>query len=400
MCLKREDVERMDDAQRRVNESALDQNWLVYGPAGTGKTILALNRLRRLIDMRPEEDHVYVSKSKLLAKWVKPVAEEMGIAQRRIRSYDQFIWRMLIDLLGEAPPTLPPKHKNEIDPIDWDSVNPSIKSLGRRSPWERPLSLVIDEAQDIDVGFFLAARLFCVRLFVVMDENQKTGLWADTSRSRIAAALELDVDHQKQLRVNYRNPPEIKDLADSFYRGDKEELAVLPPIEERRQIEAPPSIRFLPFDDEKREVDQVGRILRYCADKTGMTVLVVAPSRDQAGRVLDALTKRLQRFPALGRLPDWSIRIYRPIQGASVTVDLCAPGIVVSTALNSKGTEFDVVFLVDWQSSQDDAPLLYTAIARARARIEVLCGDDEPSRATVLAQFSAALEDNLITVAS
>ena len=38
MCLKPEDVERMDDAQTAVNEAAFDQNWIVYGPAGTGKT--------------------------------------------------------------------------------------------------------------------------------------------------------------------------------------------------------------------------------------------------------------------------------------------------------------------------------------------------------------------------
>ena len=45
MCLSKKDIETIDKAQTEVNEASFGQNWLGYGPAGTGKTIRALNRV-------------------------------------------------------------------------------------------------------------------------------------------------------------------------------------------------------------------------------------------------------------------------------------------------------------------------------------------------------------------
>jgi len=398
MCLKREDVERMDDAQRRVNQSNFDQNWLVYGPAGTGKTILALNRLKRLIDMRPGEDHVYIARSKLLGRWVEGAAVELGVATY-VRTFDQYVWNAVGRMIMRNPVKLYPNER--WSPINWEQTTPLIEEAFRERPETRRLSLIVDEAQDIDVGFFVAARTFCSRMFVLMDENQKTGVWADTRRNEITAALGIDSDHQHYLGVNYRNPQEIKALSESFFDGNRSELADAPEDERmRRTIEAHPSIRCLPFDGTQDGRNQVNRIVSYCAERPNATVLVVAPSREHVDRVYLALAERARRERGLSQLAGWRIRKYVPRAFAPVRLDVCSSGIIVSTAFNSKGTEFDAVFLVEWQHSRDERPLLYTAIARARARVEILAGDDESSRSAIMSQFSSALEADLVTVAS
>lgn len=185
MCLKRNEVERLDKEQTKVNEAAFDQDWIVYGPAGTGKTILALNRLRRLAQLRKNETHVFLSKSKMLGQWVSQSAEEMGVSEL-VKTYDKYVWDWLKEYIGGNPPTLKDKFG-----IDWDAALPKLRAAIKSKPDIKKRSIVLDEAQDIELGFFEACKLICSRVFILMDENQKTSLWANSKRSQIARILNV-----------------------------------------------------------------------------------------------------------------------------------------------------------------------------------------------------------------
>ena len=392
MCLKPEDVERMDSAQTAVNEAAFDQNWIVYGPAGTGKTILALNRLQRLSKLRPDEDHVFISKSKMLSRWVEQAAIGLG-QNNKIQSFDQYVWHKVKSYIGCKPITLSPTAT--WSEISWSETTPLIADAFKQKPNMKKFSVIVDEGQDISAGFFEACKIMCSRVFILMDENQKTKFWADTARAEAARMLNVDQRHQRYLGINYRNPKVIKELSETFYDGDVNELASDPPVEFQKNLEADPSIRYLPLDDETKKIDQVRRIIGFCSDRPQSTVCVVAPSPSDVPRVI----KHLQDSALATNRFDkniWKVRGYIPKRGQRCTTDFCSPGIVIANALNLKGSEFDAVYLVDWHRSEDPAPAMYTLIARARARIEIFADPTEESKLKMRHKFEKALSAGLI----
>ena len=92
----------------------------------------------------------------------------------------------------------------------------------------------------------------------------------------------------------------------------------------------------------------------------------------------------------------WSVRGYIPKRNRPCVTDFCSPGIVVASALNLKGSEFDAVYLTDWHRSEDLAPAMYTLVARARARIEVFADPTAESKSKVRRKFEKALSGGLI----
>lgn len=390
MCLKQNEVERLDSEQTRVNEASFDQNWIVYGPAGTGKTILGLNRLKRLSQLRSQDTHVYLSKSKMLGRWVEQAAEDMGVS-KLVHSHDRYVWFWLQDYLGTTPPVLDGEFG-----IDWSKALPMLRNAFQKNPSLKKRSVVIDEAQDIELGFFEACKIMCTRVFVLMDENQKTEVWANSKRSEIARVLNIDASHQRFLGVNYRNPVEIKDLSEVFFGGDPEELAKLPPAGLRKKLEAKPSIRWLPYEGTR---GQIGRVLNYCAAHPASTICVVAPTGREAALKRE-FESHAEAHTRLTQLSDWSVRFYEAKQGQPCTTDFCSPGIVIARAINLKGSEYDAVYLLNWEETAQNPPSMYTLISRARARIEVLANPSEESKRVIRELFKDALDQQLIEEAN
>ena len=394
MCFTVDEIERRDLAQHEVNEAAFDQNWIVYGPAGTGKTIIALARLERLCRLLPTEEHRLISKSKMLNRWVELSAAEMGLGAR-VQTFDQFIWNKVRNLIAADPiKVIPGPAWSE---IDWDKTIPLLRAAFARNPELPKLSLILDEAQDVRPGFFEACTIMCSRVFILMDENQKTEVFADTPRHAIAKTLGIDERHQKYLGINYRNPKAIKDLSEVFFDGNKEELAGIAPAEFRPVLEAPPTIRWMPFNDRESPADQVRQVLAYCLDRPQATICVVAPSAQHVGPTAVALTAGLAFFPILQQAENWRVQSYIPEAFRPCNLNLCRPGIVVSTALNLKGSEYSAVFLTQWEQSEDLNPAHYTVITRAKIRLEVLADPSELSKNKVQTRFRNALDVGLIS---
>ena len=397
MCLTKDDIARLDREQILINETSFDMDWIIYGPAGTGKTILALNRIERLSRLVPNETHVYISKSKFLGRWVEQAALELGI-QDNVTTFDSFVWNHVRRLLGSPPVPVDPSAR--WSEIDWAKTTPLIEKAFQKNPALEKFNLVLDEAQDIRLGFFEACKIMCNRLFILMDENQRTAVFADTKRSEIAEVLGINPAQHRYLGINYRNPDEIKNLSETFFDGDKNELAKPPPPELRRTLEAKPCFRWLPFlNPADKEESQIGRILSYCADHPQTTICVVVPEKEQIQLVADTLTKEARIDSTISAMikRGWAVRQYTAVRNKPCKTDLCSPGIVVSTAINFKGSEFDAVFLIDWQKSTEAAAAMYTVITRARARIEVFADNSLASKSKVRSQFDLAISERLIT---
>ena len=391
MCFSLEDIAILDPEQKIIDEATFDENWLVYGPAGTGKTILALKRVERMNRSLPAETTLFVSRSKVLAQWVRSAAVEIGIGGS-ITTYNKFFWWFVKDRINRDPPTL------DDGAFDWDQIVQLLKDAYTTKPDWPKINLVLDEAQDLPLGFFDACKWMCNRVFVLMDENQKTDFWDDSKRSDIAQRLGIGPIHQNLLKVNHRNPLEIKSLSETFYDGDVGDLAEIPKDpKDRPKLEAPPVIRWLPLDEAPTRRNQIDQIISYCHDHPTATVCVVSPSKNH----ILYFTNRIEEYARLDirlrNLPNWTVRNYVAKNGVPATLNMCAPGVIVSNSLNFKGSEFAAVFLINWDEASETNGMMYTTITRAKARIEILAENSEISKEKIRRIFEKALNEQLIT---
>jgi hypothetical protein len=124
--------------QQEVYELPLDGNYLVSGPPGTGKTVMALYRTMQYCEA--ERQVVLLSYSRPLNQYMNYGAEDLGIGPVVIT------YTMWLKAIFNGNPPLVPNSNGPWD-YDWNE-------MFRRAP-ELPQveCLVIDEGQDMPGEF-------------------------------------------------------------------------------------------------------------------------------------------------------------------------------------------------------------------------------------------------------
>ncbi len=239
--LLRHDVE--DDRARLIQASREQVRTLdhfrshrrvaVVGPAGSGKSILAIEKARRLA--RDGFRTLLVCFNQPLATAVLrevegTTADDPATAQRLIVS----TFHRLCETLGERAGVLPPKADDP--PREWwDEVLPATLDAAIDAlPDERFHAIVVDEGQDFEHAWLES-------LTFLLDDPTGDVLWVFHDpgqalyRDDQVAALGLE---QVELFEDYRCPARVSEVASRFYRGPGEPLAVASPGLPPRIVEA------------------------------------------------------------------------------------------------------------------------------------------------------------------
>ncbi len=224
--LLRRDVEdgaerlvRASRAQRIVlNQHRTTRRLEIVGPAGSGKSLLAIERARRLA--REGWRTLFVCFNQPLATAVMREFEEEGEPPDRRPTVSTF--HQLCETLGARASVLP--SRTEPLPRDWwDVALPAaLDHAIDRLPDERFQAIVVDEGQDFELAW-LESLSFLLRtpaedvLWVFHDPGQ-----ALIRDDRVA---ELGLP-SIELYEDYRSPAPVAELARRFYQGPFEPIAM------------------------------------------------------------------------------------------------------------------------------------------------------------------------------
>ena len=332
----------LSEEQDEINNLPLKGNYLVTGPPGTGKTVMALYR-GQMISERGESVRLLMH-GKLLSQYTSQVVKSLGM-NGSVTTFHSWIgkwcranWRCNMPSLGRFQP-------------DWAK----IIELAIEKPPERGgmPHLLVDEGQDMRPEFFMFARSIARGLTVFADENQRITEQNSTLeeiREKVRPDLELE------LTRNYRNTVEIATVAARFHMGGDEGLPELPAREGRK-----PSVHA-----HSRTYESVTQIATYATNFKRQHIGVLVPRttllKTYRNRLANALPK------------DVNLQYY--LSGdKDLEVDFAKPGVTVVNWASAKGLEFDAVFLPELQSvtkALDDPVLLmelYVLCSRARERL-------------------------------
>jgi superfamily I DNA/RNA helicase len=350
--------QRLSKEQDRINGLPLDGNWLVTGPPGTGKSVMAIYRAQIL--RKKKRSIRLLTWSRLLKMYMEHSLDQVDLSEAELSTFDRWFYDWWRNEYRSAPPKVP---GGGFYDYDWDEIH---RQLGKGPPPNAGVDLLIDEGQDLPSGFYLFVGETCRHLTVFADENQTI---TDKQSSIVDIRRYARIKDEFELRKNYRNTIEIAKVARHFYSG------------------LPTGVPDLPDAQ-----DEPGRVpeIRHVTDLTASALRVARHSRTNAtheiGVFLPTVSMVKRYAKELEKAGASKVQTYfRPPKGPPPDIEFDKPGILVTWVKNSKGLEFDTVFVPElnqWKFALDDPQttmLLYVLSSRARSQLEFqYSGPGEP----------------------
>lgn len=339
------EAKKYTEEQYRALDFAEDNARVTFaGPAGTGKTLLALESARRAAQSGRRT--LFLCYNELLGKWLEEESRPLG----PMVEFDRIARRML-----KVSGLDPKEHRNF-----WQTELPiaairAIKDDGGVSfpPFDE---LIVDEAQDFLRGEYIDFLDCCV---IGGLSSGRIKLFGDYERQSIYQAAELVLGELKdgwipdlaivRLRENCRNLPRVALLARSLGGLDPDYRKIL-----RQDDEIEPTVVEFTSD-----ADQQTKLLDILVDLRTEGF----PLADIAVLSMTPENMCMARTTAGGRNPS--------ISGAETPG---ASNVISSSIRRFKGLEASVVVVTDIAdiSSDEAQKLMYVAVTRPLSRLVLL----------------------------
>nr|MBM1003027.1 hypothetical protein [Desulfofustis sp. PB-SRB1] len=193
----------------------LEGQHLIIGGPGTGKSVVALLRARRL----SEKDKTY--RTLVYNHLLDHSNRHLFGSEQAFSAKTWDTWfRDICKYFFKSVPTREPDYPGGYRPIDWDAVELKVQSLDN-IPDQSDKFIVIDEGQDMPPAFYRTlAHLGFENFYVAADQNQQIHPDKCSSRQDIENTLAIEPGDTLELKTNYRNTRPIALLAQHFYPAD------------------------------------------------------------------------------------------------------------------------------------------------------------------------------------
>ena len=320
----------------------------ISGGAGTGKTVLAVEKAKRLASEGFKT---------LLTCYNRQLSDSLAIICQDIENLEVMSFHQLCyyriqyvqktsgrDLLDEANSTYPGANKMDVHyPV---ALSYSIDVL-QEHQYD---AIVCDEGQDFKEEYWLPIEMLLSDyenspLYIFFDDNQN--LYSKASTFPIQG-------HPVSLVTNCRNTQQIHDISYQYYQGEE----VLPPnnIGDDIKVIATPTIH-----QQAKKIH--GQVVNLIASES------VSPE-DITILILDNMNKKTY-FDLLGNLP-------LPGNATWLEEDIKGPNnVLLETVHRFKGLESQIVFLWGLGGSFDNNELLYVGLSRAKSLLYLVGTHDE-----------------------
>lgn len=312
--------------QQKVLRLPLDGQHLVVGAPGTGKSVVALHRMKKYEakDKTPKVmtfNHVLAAHTSQLSECDLTTAMSW-LYQTQYQLTEQF--------MPERAPSPNEKKRKEVNP-DYDQLKNIFSSYYGKVPVQ---DLIIDEGQDLPSGFYESLmELGFENFFIVGDQNQQI-TEDNSSRRDLEEVLGLSSSDVIELEENFRNTGPIARLCQHFYT---DRASPLPKLPERPSLLKPTLLNYT-------TVDKCAETILKAADRdTGKLIGVIVASETKR----EDYVKKFSRLdvPRDNDKPIISTYSSNQKQG-NVNIDFSQGGIVVLCDKSVKGIEFDTVYVI------------------------------------------------------
>ena len=333
---------------------------LIVGGPGTGKSVVALLRARRL----SEKKRFY--KTLVYNHLLNQSNRYLFGSDEQLYSYTWDKW--VRKIIREQLKCLPTMEENSggYRQIDWGAVEKQVQSLDDIEI-QSDQFLVIDEGQDMPPAFYRTlVSLGFENFYVAADQNQQIHPDKCSSRQDIENTLAIETVDTLELKTNYRNTRPIALLAQHFYPADP--ASPRPNLPDLIPAAATPEL--ITYEKETSSA-LINTILQLNDRSPRKLIGIITPNNDVRKKFIDALNL------ASPRLDNDKPPIQTYDSNNQQELNFSDGGIMVINAQSCKGLEFETVILADIDQHQPKhryalKARFYVMVARAREQVVLL----------------------------
>ena len=339
------------EEQRDVLEIPLDHHVFVVGPPGSGKTALALKRAMLVAEQkRPVKIVTY---NRMFRRLIQLHSREIEASTMHAFVAEDY-WSRTEGLSV-------PHHSTSKYRYRWDIIHQVLDSLS--NPGTQLSLLIVDEAQDLELEFFrYSARI--VRTLNIFSDTEQAVTQRFTSYQQIIDATGLP--DPLILSENYRNCPEIAEVAEHYHFGELPMATV-----HRPKSGVKPRLRHI---TSAPDVSQL--ISRWFVNHGGSIGVIV--KRNSYGEDVERCLRK--------DLPGERVDRYASGGMQDRNIELLEPGITIINQQSAKGQEFDSVFILEIEKflpceTALEKRVMYMMCSRARDYLFLVHGPNALSAA-------------------
>lgn len=320
---------KLDEIQYKILNND-EEKMCVSGGAGSGKTILAIYRLAKIIKEN-KGSYSFIVYTLALKEFIKTGIEEI---ESEYYSYDTL---RNINIF----------HVNEVE------------NLIRNNKFESVDYIIIDEVQDLKPEFIDSLKKYINKgLLVLGDDKQQ--LYSEQNNNQTINDIRkvMDIPNYYEIEKNYRVPKEIAKFAGKII-NDSGELA-------ERCVK---DFGYKPKIIKKKNYkDQLDNIINIIEEEEIKDAAILVPYNTQVKKVKEYYDKQNKEVEVKYRLENENEKLN--------TLDFSSELPKVMTYHSSKGLEFDYIFLPmseenDRSENYDMKNALYVACTRAKKRLYI-----------------------------
>ena len=351
------EITELSPEQLEVLRYPLSKDLLVSGPAGSGKTVLAIYRHNAYAEKEGE----LLTFTNMLKNYI---AKHLNDQQITIEAKGIFEY-----VKDESGITVPPFAQN----IDFEITadNATKWAIDRKNTLD---FIIADEAQDFHNGHLGFISNYAERLTLFADDAQTL---YDHGHSTIEIIGKMRLEYKKRkierkdLTGNYRNQPTVAKFANAFYRNRNDE-----PLPSAILEGEPEEVRiFIGENEENLGINLFKQVKAYTNSMA-----------DQTPKI-GILT---QNFNVLTKVKEVFENNHYEVTSASNGIMengeniFSAADPIIMSMVAAKGLEFDYVVIpyFDYDELERDRPnnyeqITFTAITRARRSVAIFIMNDQ-----------------------
>ena len=366
--------QQLTSEQKTPISAPMTQSMIVTGPPGSGKTVVAIYRMRQARKVDPDRTVTAITYSRLLAHYM-----DDQVQKTQASTYHSWLWHYWKKCTGSEPPAIR-RYEYDLSSMIGHAENISSANSAALARWNWG-HLVIDEAQDLPLKFFELLQVLMTKfttqpertrpvLTVLLDDNQTTRFTrkrrADTDDRDIVTINRLKEDLPGtiyELRKNHRNTSEVSKFSSHFYIGTTSGIA-----ESSTRTGDVPRLRTY------QTAQQLAAFVFSQAQTKACAVGVFLDKGDQVELLMRALETIKRK--------DLKVKVQSFLSQRKFVTDIAfdTPGgsVTVICRDSAKGLEFDIVVICgldtmsDMNIHDDDAKMaLYVLATRPRQELVI-----------------------------
>lgn len=353
--------------QQRVLRLPLEGQHLVVGAPGTGKSVVALHRMKKY-EGKELQPKVLTFNRVLAAHTSQLSACDLTTAMSLLYQIQYQLTKKYMPQRASIP--------NEKNRKGFTPDYAQLKAIFRDYHKKVPIyDLIIDEGQDLPPSYYESLmELGFENFFIVGDQNQQI-TEDNSSRADLEELLGLVSDDVIELEENFRNTGPIAKLCQHFYT---DRASPLPKLPERPSLLKPTLMNY-------STVNACAEMILRAADRdTGKLIGVIVASEIKREDYVKKLS--MTDVTRDNEKPNISSYSSHQKQG-NVNIDFSFGGIVVLCDKSVKGIEFDTVFVIldglQIIGSDEDSmrKRLYVMTSRAKDELFLMQSASYPNKA-------------------